>query len=332
MRAIWIAVFTAGLAACSSSPTEQAPASVEDRTTSTTAQKPDTATTAPVAKVDVTGTGIQGLEPLSRMAGQQAFLRKGLTLATNLTGVLRVTGQAAQGAGGLLGSITGAISPELGRNAQNLATGLLDQRAEIKSNVLVTARPQLLTTWRIEPNLSGQVAVADGGTITKTLGSRATVTSSANPSVYGQAVTLKATVKAVAPGTGTPTAARILASISSDISACSRRNSRVLSLPWPIFSPLYAYQAPDFSIKPNWLPRLMISDSREMPTPGEPCMIHVVAVITARPDLRAQVLEAFQANCPAVRAEKGCIEYGAAVDAQQVGLDAIAEIVTGSCE
>ena len=45
-------------------------------------------------------------------------------------------------------------------------------------------------------------------------------------------------------------------------------------------------------------------------------MIHVVAVIAAKPGLRAHVLEAFQANCPAVRAGKGCIEYGATVDAQ----------------
>ena len=35
-----------------------------------------------------------------------------------------------------------------------------------------------------------------------------------------------------------PTASRILASISSDNAGFSRRNSRVLSLPWPIFSPL----------------------------------------------------------------------------------------------
>jgi len=62
MRAIWIAVFMAGLAACSSSPTEQAPASVEDRT-SGTAMKPDTASTAPIAKVDVTGTSITGQDP-----------------------------------------------------------------------------------------------------------------------------------------------------------------------------------------------------------------------------------------------------------------------------
>ena len=44
-------------------------------------------------------------------------------------------------------------------------------------------------------------------------------------------------------------------------------------------------------------------------------MIHVVAVITARPGKREAILQAFRANCPAVRAEKGCIEYGAAVDA-----------------
>ncbi len=43
-------------------------------------------------------------------------------------------------------------------------------------------------------------------------------------------------------------------------------------------------------------------------------MIHVIAVITAKPGKRKQILEAFRANVPAVRAEKGCIEYGAAVD------------------
>ena len=48
-------------------------------------------------------------------------------------------------------------------------------------------------------------------------------------------------------------------------------------------------------------------------------MIHVVAVITAKPDMRAQILEAFHANMPAVHAEKGCIEYGPAIDAEGVG-------------
>ena len=45
-------------------------------------------------------------------------------------------------------------------------------------------------------------------------------------------------------------------------------------------------------------------------------MIHVVAVITAKPGLRAQILEAYRANRAAVLAEKGCIEYAATVDAQ----------------
>src|SRR5262245_39104130 len=44
-------------------------------------------------------------------------------------------------------------------------------------------------------------------------------------------------------------------------------------------------------------------------------MIHVLAVLTAKPGKREQVLELFRANVPAVRAENGCIEYGAAIDA-----------------
>jgi quinol monooxygenase YgiN len=44
-------------------------------------------------------------------------------------------------------------------------------------------------------------------------------------------------------------------------------------------------------------------------------MIHVIAVITARPGKREEILRHFRANVPNVHAEKGCIEYGAAVDA-----------------
>jgi quinol monooxygenase YgiN len=48
-------------------------------------------------------------------------------------------------------------------------------------------------------------------------------------------------------------------------------------------------------------------------------MIHVIAVITAKPGQREAILREFRANMPAVRAEKGCIEYGPAVDADGVG-------------
>ena len=44
-------------------------------------------------------------------------------------------------------------------------------------------------------------------------------------------------------------------------------------------------------------------------------MIHVVAVITAKPGKRGEILKHFRANMPAVHAEKGCIEYGPAIDA-----------------
>src|SRR3954464_8763125 len=47
-----------------------------------------------------------------------------------------------------------------------------------------------------------------------------------------------------------------------------------------------------------------------------PIMIHVIAVITAKPGKREAILQHFRANVPAVRAEKGCIEYGAAIDAE----------------
>jgi quinol monooxygenase YgiN len=43
-------------------------------------------------------------------------------------------------------------------------------------------------------------------------------------------------------------------------------------------------------------------------------MIHVLAIITTKPGLRAEVLALFNANVPAVHAEDGCIEYGATVD------------------
>ena len=45
-------------------------------------------------------------------------------------------------------------------------------------------------------------------------------------------------------------------------------------------------------------------------------MIHVLAIITAKPGMRDAILTAFRANMPAVHAEKGCIEYGPAIDAE----------------
>jgi quinol monooxygenase YgiN len=48
-------------------------------------------------------------------------------------------------------------------------------------------------------------------------------------------------------------------------------------------------------------------------------MIHVIALITAKPGMRDAILAEFRANVPAVHAEQGCIEYGPTIDAEGMG-------------
>ena len=48
-------------------------------------------------------------------------------------------------------------------------------------------------------------------------------------------------------------------------------------------------------------------------------IVHVVAVITTKPGVRARVLELFNANVPAVLAEEGCIAYEATIDTENAG-------------
>jgi len=48
-------------------------------------------------------------------------------------------------------------------------------------------------------------------------------------------------------------------------------------------------------------------------------MIHVLAIITTKPGKRGEVLTAFRSIVPTVRKEEGCIEYGAAIDADAIG-------------
>lgn len=44
-------------------------------------------------------------------------------------------------------------------------------------------------------------------------------------------------------------------------------------------------------------------------------MIHVLAIVTVKPGMRAALLKEFHANVPNVLAEPGCIEYGPTADA-----------------
>jgi quinol monooxygenase YgiN len=48
-------------------------------------------------------------------------------------------------------------------------------------------------------------------------------------------------------------------------------------------------------------------------------MIRVVAIVTAKPGKREELLAAFRAVVPLVHAERGCVEYGPNVDADGFG-------------
>ncbi len=85
----------------------------------------------------------------------------GLAVSTDLNGTFRATGQIASQAGDLTGAIGGLLGGGLGQSLQGLTGKTFDQRADIRGNVAVTARPALLPTWRIEPNLTAQVSIAD---------------------------------------------------------------------------------------------------------------------------------------------------------------------------
>jgi quinol monooxygenase YgiN len=48
-------------------------------------------------------------------------------------------------------------------------------------------------------------------------------------------------------------------------------------------------------------------------------MIHVVAILTAHPGKRAELIAAFADNVPNVLAEDGCVQYTGVVDAEGFG-------------
>ena len=86
---------------------------------------------------------------------------EGLVISTILNGTLRVTGQIANQAGTVGGAIGNLLGNDVGSKLQNITGKTLDQRADLRGNVMVTSRPILGTNWRIDPNLNAQVAMGD---------------------------------------------------------------------------------------------------------------------------------------------------------------------------
>ena len=85
-----------------------------------------------------------------------------LSLATPLTGKLNVTGSLSSKATGAVGDALGSL---LGANAAKQIGSVniksLNANAEIKGNVMITARPKFAAGWHIEPNLGAKVTLGD---------------------------------------------------------------------------------------------------------------------------------------------------------------------------
>jgi hypothetical protein len=85
-----------------------------------------------------------------------------LSLNSGLTGRLNVTGSLAAKTTGAVGdAISGLLGRDVGNKIASINIKAVNASAEIKGNVVVTARPKFGANWRIEPNLNGQVNLGD---------------------------------------------------------------------------------------------------------------------------------------------------------------------------
>jgi hypothetical protein len=118
------------------------------------AGKNDNALSGMLSKADI---GITITRGTMLVSGQP----NDLTITTPINGTLKVTGQIATQAGNLTGGITSLLDSSLGKSIGNLTNKVLDQRAELHGNVVVHSKPALTANWRLEPNITAQVALAD---------------------------------------------------------------------------------------------------------------------------------------------------------------------------
>jgi hypothetical protein len=102
---------------------------------------------------------------MSRGALAIAGRPEGLTVAAPLNGTFRLTGQIGAQVGDQVGNITGMLggllNDQLGKQMGSLTGRALDQRADVRGNVLLAARPTLTPNWRLEPNLQAQATIGD---------------------------------------------------------------------------------------------------------------------------------------------------------------------------
>jgi hypothetical protein len=84
-----------------------------------------------------------------------------LAVGAPLNSSLKITGQIAGVAGNVTNALTSLIDSGLGKNVGGLTSKVLDQRADVRGQVTIHSRPALTSDWRLEPNLTAQIALGD---------------------------------------------------------------------------------------------------------------------------------------------------------------------------
>src|SRR5256886_15670558 len=119
------------------------------------AGKADNPAAQVLQKADIGWTASRG--PISATGAQEV-----LSLATPLTGTLNLTGSLSAKATGAVGDALGSLlGGNVAKQIGSVNIKSLNANAEIKGNVLITARPKLAANCRIEPNLAAQVTLGD---------------------------------------------------------------------------------------------------------------------------------------------------------------------------
>jgi hypothetical protein len=85
----------------------------------------------------------------------------GLTVSTPLSGAFQAKGTVSGEVGALGGAIGSIIGGNVGQQVQGLVGKAFDQHADIRGTVVATSKPTIAPNWRLAPNLTAQVNVAD---------------------------------------------------------------------------------------------------------------------------------------------------------------------------
>ena len=121
----------------------------------TFAGKADNPVSQVLQNADIGWTASRG--PVGVTGGQDV-----LSLTTALNGKLNVTGSLAAKTTGAVGDAIGSLlGSDVGNKIGAINIKAVNASAEIKGNVIITARPKFAAAWRIEPNLTGQVSLGD---------------------------------------------------------------------------------------------------------------------------------------------------------------------------